>query len=156
MVENGTKVKMEGVKLILRNFSGEKTRFNPEGGKRNFGVLLDKETGEAMEADGWNVKWFDPREEDEGEEKQPWLPVEIRFDIRPPQVYLITERGRTKRREEDIGELDDADIIYVDMMVRAHLWEVNEKSGVKAYVHSLYVTIEEDDLAKKYAEMDLQ
>lgn len=153
MVENGTKVIMEGVKLIFRNFSGEKSRFNQDG-KRNFGVLLDQATADALLADGWNVKTLEPREEDEGDEAQPWLPVEIRFDVRPPQVYMITERGRTKRKEEDIGEFDDADIINVDMVVRAHVWEVNEKTGVKAYVSSLYVTIEEDELAKKYAEMD--
>ena len=57
---------------------------------------------------------------------------------------LITSRGRTNLDEDQVEMLDWADIINVDMIVRPYEWTVNEKSGVKAYLQSIYVTIEED------------
>jgi hypothetical protein len=49
--------------------------------------------------------------------------------------------------------LDWVDIINVDLIVRPYAWTVNQKSGVKAYLQSLYVTIEEDPLEIKYSDL---
>jgi hypothetical protein len=145
-------VLMEGVHIIFRNFRGEEGPYNQEG-RRNFAVLLDEKVAEAMAADNWNVKWLKPRD-DEEETPQAYLPVAIRFDIRPPRVVLITSRGRTNLDESSIEMLDWADIVNVDLIVRAFPWEVNKKTGIKAYVQSMYVTIEEDALEIKYSELD--
>jgi hypothetical protein len=158
VVETGTKVVLRDVDLIFRNFSGEPGKFNKEG-QRNFGVLLDPPMAEAMAEDGWNVKWLKPREDaEDDEEQQAWLPVEIRFDIRPPRVYQVTSRGRTMVGEDVIGTFDGDDIAKTDLIIRAWNWsnEGSGKSGVKAFVHSLYVTIEEDELEREYAELDQQ
>jgi len=146
-------VLMEGVRIIFRNFSGKEGQYNREG-DRNFAVLLDEPTAQAMAEDNWNVKWLRPREDEEGETPQAYLPVSVNFKGRPPRIVLITSRGRTNLDEGSVEMLDWADILNVDLIVRPYEWTVNEKSGIKAYLQSIYVTIEEDALEIKYSELD--
>jgi len=153
MAQQDNTVLMEGVRIIFRNFSGKEGQYNREG-DRNFAVLIDDATAEAMARDGWNVKTLRPRDEDEEEHPQPYLPVSVNFKGRPPRIVLITSRGRTNLDENSVEMLDWADIINVDLIIRPYEWTVNDKSGIKAYLQSIYVTIEEDALERKYAEMD--
>jgi hypothetical protein len=146
-------VLMEGVRIIFRNFAGKEGQYNREG-DRNFAVLLDEKIAKAMDEDGWNVKWLRPRSEEEGEEPQAYLPISVNFKGRPPRVVMITSRGRTNLDEDTVESLDWADIINVDLIVRPYEWVVNDKSGIKAYLQALYVTIEEDPLEIKYGELD--
>lgn len=148
---------MEGVQIIFRNFTGKEGQYNREG-DRNFAVLLDDATANAMAEDGWNIKWLKPREDaDEGEAEQAYLQVSVNYGKgKPPRVVLITSRGRTNLDEDEVEMLDWADITNVDMIVRPYHWDVNGKQGIKAYLQSIYLTIEEDELEKKYAELDHQ
>ena len=148
-------VVMEGVRIIFRNFEGKEGPYN-KAGERNFAVLLDDKIATMMAEDGWNVKWLKPREDiaDEGEEDQPYLPVSLRYDVFPPHVVLVTSRNRTVLTEDQVEILDYSDITNVDLIVRPYTWTVNNKTGIKAYVKTMFVTIEEDQLVKKYAEMD--
>lgn len=149
-------VVMEGVRIVFRNFSGKEGQYNREG-DRNFGVILPDGVGAAMLADGWNVKYLKPRDEDEDETETPWLSVSVNFDKgRPPKIMLVTDRGRTSLDEKTVDTLDWAVITNVDLIVRPYFWEVSGRSGVKAYLQSMYVTIEEDALERKYAAMDAQ
>jgi hypothetical protein len=149
-------VLMEGVRLIFRNFTGKEGQYNREG-DRNFGVILPDDVAEAMLADGWNVKYLKSREEDEDETPVPWLPVKVGYGKgRPPKIMLVTERGRTALDEETVDTLDWADIVNVDLIVRPYNYDVGGRTGISAYVQSMYVTIEEDALERKYAEMDSQ
>lgn len=153
MAAKDNTVLMEGVRIIFRNFSGKEGQYNREG-DRNFAVLLDDTVANAMAEDNWNIKWLRPRSEDEEETPQAYLPVALNFRGRPPRIVLITTRGRTNLDEHSVEMLDWADIINVDLIVRPYEWTVNEKSGVKAYLQSIYVTIEEDPLEMKYNELD--
>jgi len=152
-------VVMENVRIIFRNFQGKEGPYN-KAGDRNFGVILPEDVAQAMEQDGWNVKRLKPSEEekDQGiEEGPPWLSVSVNFEKgKPPKVMLVTERGRTALDETTVETLDWADITNVDLIVRPYSWEVNGNTGIKAYLSSMYVTIEEDALERKYAEMDAQ
>lgn len=147
-------VLMEGVRIIFRNFSGKEGQYNREG-DRNFAVLLDEKTAASMAADNWNVKWLRPREDEAGDEQtQAYLPISVNFKGRPPRIVLITSRGRTNLDESQVETLDWVDIINVDLIVRPYEWTVNNKSGVKAYLQSIYVTIEEDPLELKYSDLE--
>ena len=146
-------VVMEGVQLIFRNFRGEEGKFNKEG-ERNFAVLLDEVTAQAMTVDGWPVKTLKPRDEEEEEHPQAYLPVKMAYDKgRPPRVILITSQGKRNLEEKEVEDLDYVRIRNVDMIVRPYHWDVNGKQGIAAYLQSIYITIEEDELELKYAEV---
>lgn len=150
-VANDDTVLMEGVQIVFRNFEGKEGPYN-KAGDRNFAVLLDPEVAKMMAEDGWNVKWLKPREEDEVEEEQAYLPVSLRYDVFPPNVTLVTSHNRTQLDESTVEMLDYADIVNVDLIVRPYEWSVNGKGGIKAYVKTMFVTIEEDALVRKYSQ----
>lgn len=149
-------VVIEGAELIFRNFTGKETKFNRPG-VRNFGVKLNDELAHQMAEDDWNVKWLQPREEDEDEVPQAWVPVEVAYDKgRPPHIVLLTageEKKRTVLVERQVEQLDGVDIINVDLILNPSRWSRDDgKSAIKAYLKSMYVTIEEDPLQKKYGD----
>jgi hypothetical protein len=146
-------VLMEGVRIVFRNFAGKEGMYNREG-DRNFAVLLDDTMANTMAEDGWNVKWLKPDPDEPDSPPQAYLQVSVNYKGRPPRVVLITSRGRTNLDETSIEMLDWADIKNVDLIIRPYEWIVNDKTGIKAYLKSIYVTIEEDALEIKYADLD--
>lgn len=144
-------VTFEDARIIFPNFSGKEGRFN-QAGDRSFNILLNEDTAELLDADGWNVKALRSREE--GDPDQPILPIEVSYRNYPPKVVMITSKGRTTLGEDEIEVLDWADIKQVDLIVRPYEWSVNGKTGVKAYLKTLFVTIDEDFLELKYADLE--
>lgn len=140
---------IEGAQLLFRNFAGAESQYNREG-DRNFAVLLDMDVAQQMLADGWNVKFLEPREE--GDEGSAYISIAVGYKGRPPRVVMLTSRARTNLGEHEVEVLDYADIQTADLIARAYTWEVNGKTGIKAYLQSLFVTIEEDALERKYAQ----
>ena len=147
---------IENARLLFRNFSGRESKYN-RAGQRNFCVYIDDpQDARKLADDGWNIRERPPREE--GEEPRYYLQVAVSFENIPPTVYVIPERKKkkTKLDEESIDVLDFAEIRNVDLTIRPYNWVIqegtkNEKRGVKAYLRSMYVTIEEDEFAEKYA-----
>lgn len=144
---------VENAHLAFRNFSGKESKFN-RAGNRNFCVIFDRETGEELQEQGWNVSILQPR--DEYEEPSYKLQVAVAFGKIPPKVYMISGRRKTLLDEDTIGNLDFAEIENVDIIIRPYNWEVNGKTGVKAYVHTMYVEIREDKFASKYSFDDFE
>jgi hypothetical protein len=150
MMEDNRKTFMiEDAQIIFRNFSGAATPFKPEGGSRTFAVVLDKEAADKLALDGWNVKCKPPQEE--GDDEFCYIEVTVGYKVRPPKIVVITDTSRTALTEENVGMLDWADIRNADLIAREYQWEVGGKTGIKAYLQSLFVTIEEDALERKYA-----
>lgn len=143
-------VVLEDVQIMFKNFSGREGKFNREG-DRNFCVVLPPEVAEAMHRDGWNVKTLDPREE--GDEPLHYVLVAVRFGNFPPRIVMITSRGKTTIEESEVNLLDLAMIEKVDLILRPYEWEVSGNTGIKAYLKSMYVTIQEDELEYKYLDV---
>lgn len=140
---------IEDAQIIFRNFEGLEGQYN-RAGDRNFAVIIpDEKTAQKMLKDGWNVRHLNAR--DEGDDPTPYIQVAVSYKNRPPKIVMLTERSRTMLDETTVGMLDWADIRSSDLICRAYEWDVNGKTGIKAYLQSLFVTIEEDYLDRKYS-----
>lgn len=146
-------ITIEGARIVFRNFSGKEGAFNPAG-KRNFCVLLDNDLANSLNEDGWNIKWLNPKDEDD--EPQAYIQVAVNFGAIPPKIVLVTSTGKQTLDEKTVNILDWAEIANVDVIIRPYNWEITNKKegtkrGVKAYVKAMYVTINEDEFEKKYS-----
>lgn len=142
---------IENARIGFRNFSGKEGQYNPAG-KRNFCVMLDDpELVQKLIDDHWNVRYLKPR--DPEEKPQPYLQVAVSFEKYPPKIVVIGKHGKTLMSESDINTLDWAEIKSVDLIINPYNWNIRGDSGVKGYLKSMYITIVEDDLEDKYADI---
>lgn len=142
-------ITINNAKILFRNLSGLKGQYNAEG-DRNFCVIIDEDLAEVLVNDGWNVRWLRPREE--GDRPTPYIQVKANYNNprKQPKIVLVTSRGKTVLNESTVNQVDFAEIEYVDLIINPYFWEVNGKSGIKPYVKSMFITIAEDELEKKY------
>lgn len=144
----------EDAKLMFRNFAGREETYNAAG-DRNFVMFLESSKAEEMKEEGWNVKHLRAREEDD--EPQAYLPVAVSYKNRPPKIVVITSKARTVLGEQDLPMLDYAEMKKADIMLSPYNWTMyegtpREAKGVKAYLKSAYITLDEDPLELMYAE----
>ncbi len=147
MPKNDGNVTLQDIDIAFRNFAGKADRYNAEG-DRNFVIILDNQTEAALLEKGWNVKYLKAREE--GDVPQPYLQVSVNFKHKPPKIGMVTSRGISYLGEDTVEMLDWVDIEEADITINPYEWEVNGKTGVKAYVKSLFIKIEEDYLQEKW------
>lgn len=147
-------IKMENIRLVFRNFSGKPDKFNPQGGKRGFSVVIDDpEYAQDLIEEGWNVKKFNKRDEDE--EDTYYLPVKVNFNNNPPHIYLCTDKSKKALNEETVCSLDYADISGTDIIITPYEYkDIGGRSGISAYVKTMYVNVVLDDFAAKYEDSE--
>ena len=149
---NVNNINIEGATIIWKNFSGERDKFNP--GKRGFSVVIDDAVmADELKQEGWNVKER-PLQEGADPSEQEWtLPVKLNMN-RYTQVWLIVGNHKTLLNEDTVAQLDVVDIVNCDISIRPYEWEMSGRTGITAYVDSMYVTIRENKFAEKYADLD--
>lgn len=143
MVKNN--ITIRNAQIIFRNFAGRPGRYNAEG-IRSFSVVIDDpEFADHLKADGWNVKGGGV--DDEGNERNPYLPVAVSFDPYPPRIMQFQDGGgEVIINADNAFMLDDAEIEYCDMVIRPYNWKRDDGSygGVKAYLKDLKVVTRRD------------
>lgn len=138
---------VEDAHIVFRNFAGRKSQYNAEG-DRNFCVIIPPEIAEMMIADNWNVKQLKSRED--GVPGDYYIQVSLGYKGRPPKVFLRSSKGRNSVPQHRVEVLDFVDIGKADVIINPYRWDVNGKQGVKAYVKTLVITMNEDYLEQKY------
>lgn len=143
-------LEIANARLIFRNFSGKPDEFN-KNGERKFGVIIDPEKVDELRADGWNIKNTKPNEDGE---VLYYLIVKVQYnEFRHPNVFLITNERKLNLEEYNVGQIDTSDLIEVNLVIQPYYWEVNGKSGIKAYLKTGYFEIQSDSFAEKYQDI---
>lgn len=139
---------VSGKTIRFRNFSGKPGKYNAEG-DRNFCLLIDPETADELQAEGFAVRFLNPR--DENEDPVPYISVKVAYGKgRPPKIVMITKKGKTELDEESVSLLDWAEINVAHISINPYEWSVGGKAGVKAYLKTMYVEIQEDEFEEMY------
>lgn len=146
-------LEFENARIMFTNFRGLPTRFDPAGGKRTFCVAIpDPDLAQQMRDEGWNVRVLTSLIE--GEPPLDYMQVKVAFGSIPPKIIMIANGVQTPLDESDVGQLDTAEIQNVDLIIRPYNWNVRGDSGVTAYLKTMYVTVEVDRFAAKYAQRE--
>lgn len=152
---NPSDLMIEDAKLLFTNFAGSPTRYNSEGGKREFSVALPLNLVEDLEKDGWNVKY---RKNADGEydPERPYLGVKVSYKFRAPAIWLITGGRKQLMTEDTVGTLDNITIKTADVVIHPSVYDVRGQQGISAYVKELYVVMDDESasFASKYADLD--
>ncbi len=141
-------VRIDNAHVVFRNFAGAEGKFNPAG-NRNFCVFLPDDVAKSMEADGWSIRWLNS---DPETPPQALLAIKVAFGNYPPNVVLVSDGHMSKLSEENVNVLDFAEFEQVDLIVRGYPWNIQGKSGIKAYLKTGYFVLVVDELAKKYSQ----
>ena len=139
-------ITLEGVRITYRNLEGRPGRFDPEGGKRDFAIVLTDDMAERLHQSGWNVKSKPPREE--GDSSYHTLKIKANYGGRSnPLVVLNTSKNRTALPEDLLSMVDGADIDFCDVTVNPYRYQGGPKT---AYLKTMIVVLNEDQLIQKY------
>ena len=151
-MERNNKLAIDNARIIFKNFTGKDDKFGREG-DRSFSIVIEDDAlAEQLANDGWNVKPLTPRDPDE--KVNHFIKVKISFKVRPPKIWLLTNHKRTLLDEDTIATLQYARIENADVVVSPWRGEGNGKTGIAAYLETLYVKIEDDPFADKYADYE--
>lgn len=138
---------IENARIGMKNFSGAEKQFN-RAGCRNFVVFLDEDIARKLVEDGWRIKYLKPLAE--GDPEQPILKVEVSYKVFPPKIVRIAGKTKLALVEDTVGTLDREKFVSADLIISPYHWEMNGNNGIKAYLKTAYITVEQDPFEAKY------
>lgn len=143
---------LSDTRIFFRNFSGNVSQYNRTGA-RTFACELPVEFAGQLASDGVNVKYSkdaygvpDP--------DRPFISVKVRYDIKPPKIFLVEGNTKTLLSEDTVGVLDSADIVRADLVITPVYYDVNGNTGFSNYLKTAYITIEADEFAARYGDLE--
>ena len=140
---------VDGRNIKFRNFEGKAGKYNAEG-DRNFCLLLDPDTADNMLAEGYNVRFLKPR--DDNDEPVPYIQIKVNYGKgRPPKITQVTSRGKVELDENTVRNLDWAEIESACISINPYNWRLPDgRTGMKAYLKTMIVKIVDDDFEDRY------
>lgn len=145
-LNNGDLV-VEGGAIIYRNFAGQPTKFNPNGGKRTFALVIPQMVADQLIDRGWNVKHRPPRDEEEDDMYYTEIVVNMESEF-PPRINLLTRYGEKENmvqlNEENVSLLDTSILTDIDLVIHPYAHGRTNAAGatVKGYLKTMYATTE--------------
>lgn len=156
----------EGVRLIFKNFKGERSKYNKEGA-RSFHMAIDHELAAELVELGYNVKYPKPNPDIDPEQdtRLPRLEVTVSSEhdfIKPNvRIFMVDGDNVTRIPNNDLTQIDMLDTMALgecDIQVNPYRWVMDEgtefeQSGIKCYLSNAYITIDNrhvDAFASKY------
>ncbi len=134
-----------------RNFEGRPSDYN-DAGKRNFEVLIPVDLVDDLRRDGWPVKDYMNREGITVYYMKIHVVYGEKFN---PLAVLIDSRGKRRLNEDNVGQLDWTPMAKCDLVIfpLAYGPKGNRPGGISPRLNSIYVTVQEDELAPDYADI---
>lgn len=139
-----------------RNFKGKDHRYDPDG-VRSFTIRVPDNMIERMVEEGFNVRVREARVEDPDAPPLHYLKIKVNYNGKfPPRVVITRGKKQQSLDEKTVGSLDWQVITYADISINPRLWTSpdGKSGGTSAYLKSLYVTVDEDPLDRKYSLYD--
>lgn len=136
-----------------RNFRGlQMGKYNAEG-ERNFCIFLDptQVDCEKLIEEKWNIK---KNENPNDPMAEPTYMLRVKVKYHPdgsdltrlnPKILIVSSKGEMMVDEENVGDLDTAQIIKANMTIRGRWSESPTYTGVTAYLDKLVVRIYEEE-----------
>lgn len=136
-----------------RNFRGlEIGQYNREG-DRNFCIFLDpaKVDVEKLMEEGWNIK---KNENPCDLQAEPTYLLRVKVKYHPeeselarlnPKIMMVSSHGEMMMDEQNVGDLDTAQIVKANLTIRGRWSESRTYTGVTAYLSKMVVRVFEDD-----------
>lgn len=136
-----------------RNFRGLAIgEYNREG-DRNFCVFLDPSQVdvESLIEDGWNIKKIENKTDPQAEPtyllrvKVKYHPLDSDLARLNPKILVVTSKGEMLVDEDNVGDLDKAQIVKANLTIRGRWSESRTYTGVTAYLSKMVVRVFEDE-----------
>lgn len=143
---------LSDTRVFFRNFSGNVSQYN-RAGARTFACELPVDFAQQLVSDGINVKYSKDADGFPDPER-PFISVKVRYDVKPPKIFLVEGNTKTLLSEETVGILDSADIVRADLVITPAFYDVNGNTGFSNYLKTAYFTIEADEFADRYGDLE--
>lgn len=135
----------------FRNFEGRPSKIRPNGGIREFCMIIDNpEYAQKLAEFGFNVKTLTNRDGIQDEELH-YLAVRVAYYDRygepvryPPKFKIFTANNECYYEEQNIKELDSAELADVKLKFTAHYNKVGDKEYQTPYLNSFQATMVDD------------